>query len=185
MFRTVAARAWLFLVAFVGVVAAMDYLLVDYLISHGLEMKWYPIQIASLQLSIPLVGLTFMGVLIVAIAAWLNMSATVPIAVARELGHLETIRVLRAAGIALFFFSAVLFVPYIIGASVFWGQASVLTKAVPQLAGSIQGLFYFVQPAMIQDPLTEFVISQNAAALALVAVSGLVGYSQRRIKRAR
>ena len=163
----------------------MDYLFLDYLLSHGLELKSYPLEIGSLQFSIPLVGLTFMGVLVVAIAAWSNMLGTMPIAAARELAHLETVRILRAAGLAVFFFSAVLYLPYVVGASVFWIQMASLSGTIPQLAGSLQGLLDIAQPAMALDGLTKLAISQNAAAAALVAVSGLIGYTQRRIRRTR
>jgi len=178
-------RIWLSLLVFVAIVAAMDALLLNYLISHGLEPKSYPVQLAGYQISIPLLGLTFVGVLIVAIAAWMHMSTTVPMAAIREMSHLETIRIVRAAGIALFFFSAALFGPYIVGASGFWRQMSFLSKAVPQLADALQGLLYSVQPLMTLDALTKLAISQNAAAAAMVAVAGLVGYGQRGVRRTR
>ena len=163
----------------------LDYAFLDYLISHGLEPKLYLVQVAGLQFSIPLVGLTFIGVLIVAIAAWSNMSSRVPIAAAREMSQLESIRILRAAGVAVFFFSAVLFGPYIIGSSAFWRQVASLSRSVPQLAGSLQTVFNSIQPVMALDTLTKFAISQNAAAAALVVVSGLIGYGQRPVRRAR
>lgn len=181
--RTV--RTWLSSVAFVGIVAAMDYLFLDYLISHGLELKLYPLQVGGLSFSIPLVGLTFTGVLIVAIAAWSSMVGTMPITAARDLAQLEAIRILRAAGLGIFFFSAVLYGPYVIGASAFWIQIASLSRSIPQLAGSLQSLLNFAQPVMALDGLTKLAISQNAAAAALVAVSGLISYTQRRIRRTR
>jgi hypothetical protein len=92
---------------------------------------------------------------------------------------------LRAAGVALFFFSVVLFGPYIVGASAFWAQMSSIGRAVPQLADPVQGLFSSIQPAMNLDALTKLAVSQNIAAAALVAVSGLIGSLQRRIRRVR
>jgi hypothetical protein len=178
-------RNWLTALVFVGIVAVMDYALLNYLVSHGLEAKLYPLQVGSYQFSIPLLSLTFVGVLIVAIAAWRHMSGTMPISALKEMSQLEAIRMLRAAGLALFFFSGVLFGPYIIGASGFWTQTSSLGRAVPQLAAPLQGLLSFIQPAMVLDTLTKLAISQNAAAAALVAVSGLIGYLQRRIRRTR
>jgi len=181
--RTV--RAWLSMVVFVAIVAAMDYLFLDYLVSHGLEMKFYLLQLGSLALSIPIVGLTFVGLLIVAIAAWSNMIGTMPIIAARELARLESVRILRALGLAVFLFGAVLYGPYVIGASTFWMQMMSLSRTVPQLAGPLEGLLSFAQPAMVLDGLTKLAISQNAAAAALVAVSGIIGYTQRRIRRTR
>lgn len=183
--RTGSIRLWLALIAFVGIVAILDYFFLGYLISHGLESKWQLLQIGSLQLSIPLLGLTFVGVLIVAIAAWTNMASSMPIAAAKEMAQLDTIRILRAAGVALFFFTAVLFGPYVIGADIFWRQMMSLGRSIPQLAGSLQGLFDFVQPGMGWDSLTKLAVSQNLAAAALVAVSGIIGYGQRRIRRPR
>lgn len=185
MSRSGTARLWLSLIAFVGIVAVMDYFFLDYLISHGLESKSHLVQIGSFQFSIPLLGLTFVGVLIVAIAAWVNMASTLPIRTAREMTPLETIRTLRAAGVALFFFSALLLGPYTLGADVFWRQMESLGRSVPQLAASLQGVFDSLQPAMGLDPLTKLAISQNVAAAALVAVSGMIGYGQRRIRRPR
>lgn len=178
-------RNLLTMLVFVGIVALMDYLLLNYLMSHGLESKSYPLQVGGSQLPIPLLSLTFVGVLIVAIAAWHYMSSTMPISALKEMSQLETIRILRAAGVALFFFSAVLFGPYIIGAGSFWAQMSSLGKAVPQLAGPLQGLAYSIRPAMVLDAVTKLAVSQNAAAAALVAVSGLVGHFQRRVRRIR
>jgi hypothetical protein len=108
-----------------------------------------------------------------------------PISALKEMSQLETIRVLRAAGVALFFFCAVLFGPYIIGASSLWAQMSSLGRAVPQLAGPLQGVVSLIRPEMALDAVTKLAVSQNAAAAALVAVSGLVGYTQRRIRRIR
>jgi hypothetical protein len=176
---------WSILVVFVGIVAVMDYILLNYLMSHGLEAKSYPIQIGNNQLSIPLLSLTFAGVIIVAIAAWGYMSSTMPISALKEMSELETIRMLRAAGVALFFFSAVLYGPYILGASAFWAQMSSLGRAVPQLAGPIQGTLSSIEPAMNLDALTKLAVSQNIAAGALVAVSGLIGSLQRRVRRVR
>ena len=178
-------RNWFTLLVFVGIIAVMDYALISHLISHGLEAKSYPIQIGSYQLSFPLLSLTFLGVLIVAIAAWRYMSGTMPISALKEMSQLETVRMLRAAGVALFFFSAVLFGPYIVGAAAFWAQMSSLSRAVPQLAAPLQGLFYSIRAATNFDALTKLAISQNASAVALVAVAGLIGYVQRRVRRTR
>jgi hypothetical protein len=179
------ARKWLVLIVFVGIVAVMDYVLLNYLMSHGLETKSYLIQLGNNQLSVPLVSLTFVGVIIVAIAAWHYMSSTMPTSALKEMQQLETVRMLRAAGVTLFFFSAALFGPYIVGASVFWTQMSSLGRAIPQLAGPLQGLLSSILPAMNLDALTKLAVSQNTAAAALVAVSGLIGYLQRRIRRTR
>jgi hypothetical protein len=163
----------------------MDYALISYLISHGLEAKSYPIQIGNYQLPFPLLSLTFLGVLIVAIAAWRHMSGTMSISALKEMSQLETVRMLRAAGVGLFFFSAVLFGPYIVGASAFWAQMSSLSRVIPQLASPLQGLFSSIRPVTNLDALTKFAISQNISAVALVAVAGLIGYVQRRVRRTR
>ena len=185
MFRAGSSRKWLSLVAFVVIVAAIDYILLDYLMSHGLEPKTQVIHLGSLQFSFPIVGLTFVGVLIVAVSAWLYMVGTMPVSALREMASLETVRILRAAAIGLFFFTAVLFGPYILGSNVSEGALSSLSRVVPQLAGSLQGMFGFFQPAMTLDTPTKLAISQNAAAAALVAVAGIIGHSQRRIRRTR
>lgn len=179
------ARNLLTLLIFVGIVALMDYALLSYLASHGLDAKSYPVQIGSYALSLPLLGLTFVGVLIVAIAAWQYMSSTMPVTGLKEMGQLETIRVVRAAGIALFFFSLVLFGPYVVGASAFWAQMSGLSRSIPQLAPPLQGLVSSVRHWMDLDALTKFAVSQDAAAAALVLASGLIGYVQRRTRRVR
>jgi hypothetical protein len=166
-------------------VAVMDYSLISYLISHGLEARSYPIRIGSYEFSFPLLSLTFLGVLVVAIAAWRHMLGTMPISALKEMSQLETIRILRAAGIALFFFSAVLFIPYVIGASVFWAQMSSLTRAIPQLASPLQGFFSLARPVMNMDALTKLAVSQNVAAAAMVGATGLIGYLQRRMRRIR
>ena len=179
------ARNLLTLFVFVGIVALLDYALLSYLLSHGLEAKSYLAQVGSLTLNIPILGLTFVGVLIVAIAAWQYMSRTMPVATLKEMGQLETIRVVRAAGIALFFFSLVLFGPYVIGASAFWAQMSGLSRSIPQLTTPLQGLVSSIRPWMDLDALTKFAVSQDAAAAALVLASGLIGYVQRRTRRVR
>jgi len=185
MSRAGSVRTWLSLVAFVAIVAVMDYILLEYLISRGLEWKLQPIQVGSYQFPFPLVALTFVGVLIVATAAWSNISGTVPITALREMSQLETLRILRAAAVALFFFALMLFGPYMVGASAFWRQIASLSRVVPQLAGSFQTLFYTIRPVMALDALSKLAISQNVAAGALVAVSILIGHYQRRIRRTR
>jgi len=173
------------MLVFVGIVAAMDYVLLSYLASHGLEATSYPIHIGSYQFSFPILSLTFLGVLIVAIAAWGYMSGTIPISVLKEMSQLETVRLLRAAAVALFFFSAVLFVPYVVGAGGFWADMSSLTRVIPQLAGPLQGLFSLERPVMSMDALTKLALSQNVAAAALVGAAGLIGHLQRRMRRIR
>jgi len=185
MSRAGSVRTWLSLVAFIAIVAAMDYALLDYLISQGLDSKLQPIQIGSYQFSFPLIGLTFAGVLIVAIAAWSNISTTMPITTLREMSQLETVRILRAAAVALFFFALTLFGPYLLGTNVFWRQIASLSGAFPQLAAAFQGLFYAIEPAMALDAMSKLAISQNVAAGALVVVSLLIGHYQRRIRRAK
>lgn len=185
MSRARSARNWFTLLVFVGIVAVMDYVLLNYLISHGLEAKSYPMQVGSYQFPLPLLSLTFVGVLIVAIAAWSYMSGTMPITALKEMSQFEVIRMLRAAGVALFFFSAFLFGPYVVGASAFWMLMSSLSRAIPQLAGPLEGLLSTLRPVMALDALTKLAVSQNTAAAALVAVSGLIGYVQRRIRRTR
>jgi hypothetical protein len=178
-------RNWLSLLVFVGTVAVMDYALISYLISHGLEARSYPIQIGSYQFSFPLLSLTFLGMLIVAIAAWRHTLGMIPISALKEMSQLEAIRILRAAALALFFFTAALFVPYIVGASAFWAQMSALTRVIPQLASPLQGLISLARPFMNADDLTKLAVSQNVAAAALVGATGLIGYLQRRIRRIR
>jgi hypothetical protein len=173
------------LLVFLGIVAVMDYVLISYLLSHGLQAMSYPIQIGSYEFSFPLLSLTFLGVLIVAIAAWRYMSGTMPISALKEMSQLETIRILRAAAVALFFFSAVLFVPYVVGASGFWADMSSLTRVIPQLAGPLQALFSLARPVMSMDALAKLALSQNVAAAALVGAAGLIGYLQRRMRRIR
>jgi hypothetical protein len=163
----------------------MDYVLISYLVSHGLEAISYPVRIGSYQFSFPLLSLTFLGVLIVAIAAWVYMSGTMPISALKEMSQLETIRLLRAAAVALFFFSAVLFVPYVVGASGFWADMSSLSRVIPQLASPLQGLFSMARPVMSMDALTKLALSQNLAAAALVGAAGLIGHLQRRMRRMR
>jgi hypothetical protein len=170
-------------VVFVVIVAVTDYMLLDYLMSHGLEPKMQLVQIGSLQFSLPIVGLTFVGVLIVAVSAWLYTVSTMSVSALREMAPLETVRLLRAAALGLFFFTALLFGPYILGSNVLEGGLSSLSRTIPQLASSLQGLIVFFQPAMTLDTLTKLAISQNIAAAALVAVAGIIGHSQRRIRR--
>ena len=179
------ARIWLSSVTFVGIVAAIDYLLLDYLMSHGLEPKSQAVRIAGLEFSIPILSLTFVGVLIVATAAWINISSTMRVTTLREMSQLETARVLRAAGLALLLFSIVLFLPYIVGAGAFWAQMSSLSRSVPQLAGGLQGFLQTIEPIMKLDAVGKLAISQNAAAAVLVIVSGLIAHYQRRIRRTR
>jgi hypothetical protein len=178
-------RNWLTLLIFVATVAVMDYTLLGHLMSHGLESKFYTVHLGSYTLGIPILGLTFVGVLIVAITAWKHLSSTMPVAALKEMQQLGTMQVLRAASVAIFFFSAVLFVPYIVGASAFWVQMSALSRAIPQLAAPLSGLLSSIQSLMDLDALTKLVISQDTAAAALVVISGLMGYVQRRNKRAR
>lgn len=179
------SRKWLSLVAFVGIVAVIDYMLLDYLTSHGLEPKMQVVHIGGLQFSFPIVGLTFVGVLVVAVSAWLYMVSTMPVSALREMAPLETVRILRAAAIGLFFFTTLLFGPYILGSNVLEGGLSSVSRTIPQLAGGLQDMLAFFQPAMTLEALTKLAVSQNIAAAALVAVAGTIGRSQRRIRRTR
>jgi len=178
------ARTWLSLVIFTAVIAAMDYWFLSYLLPKGLESKMQQVQVAGVQFSFPLLGLTFVGLLILAAASWSNM-LSMPIATLKEMSQLEGMRILRAAGVSLFFFATMLYGPYVLGSNAFWGQMSALSRAVPQLTGSLQGLFYFLEPMMGLDVVAKFAISQNAAGAGLVLASGLIVYTQRRIRRQR
>lgn len=185
MSKRASSRKWVSLIVFVGIVAAMDYLLLDYLVSHGLEQKMQSIQIGSLQLSFHITQLTFAGVLIVAISAWLHIVTAMPISALREMSSLETVRILRAGSIALFIFSVVLLGPYFLGFTVFRSGASSLSNIFPQLDGVLQGMFDFSQSAMSLDSLEKMAISQNVAAAALAVVAWVVGRSHPQVRRKR
>jgi hypothetical protein len=185
MSKTRSHRFWLSSVLILMFAASTDCLLLDYLVAQGFEIKSQTLNISTLQFSFPLVLLPFVGLMLVTIAAWANISPAVPLAVAKETTQLESIRLLRAAGITIFCFSVTLYGPYVVGANAFWSLMSSLSGSIPQLGATLQDLFSSMQPAANWDLLTKFSVSQNAAGLVLVLVSILLSRGQRRIRRAK
>ena len=173
------------LAVFVGAVAAIDYLMLDHLLSHGLEQKMQSVQIGDLQFHFPIVALIFLGVLIVAVSAWLHMVGTMPVSALREKASIESARVLRAGAISLFVFSVVLLGPYMLGSGLFREGASSIGRTIPQLVGTLQGMLDTFQSVVALDSLTKMVMSQNMASATLVIVAWIIGHNERQIRRSR
>jgi hypothetical protein len=150
------------------VVFLLDWFYMIYITSHGFDVKAESFTIAGSSVSVPLQWLPVVGIIMVAFAAWYEVSARIFPRRGLDVDPLGGIRLLRAVAVSLALFIFVLYVPYLIGSNWFWARLSELSKSFSQIRIFSQSVLNIDESAMSLSPLWQYSVSQVLAAAAMV-----------------
>lgn len=166
-----------------AVIFLLDWFYLAYMTSKGFEPKTHEFVFGTFKLSIPIQWLPVVGVLLVSLVVWYEVSfAIFPRRVALEQDTLSSIRLMRAVVLSLAVFVSVLYVPYIIGSDWFWARLS-NASSISQIRDLGQSLLNTDQTLMRLDQIWQYSISQSAALLCMVLFALVFGRSPKRIRK--
>lgn len=158
------------------VILLLDWLLLVHLTAHGLALKVEEVRIASFSLQVPLQWLPIIGLIIVSLAAWYEVSSRIlPRWGGVKLDLLVKLRLARAALVSVVLFASVLYIPYVVGSNWFWTMMSGLSKSFSQLNSFALSMLRAEEPYMALNPLWKYSISQVLGAGTLMLVAAIFG----------
>ncbi len=171
-----------------GVSAAiflLDWFYLTYVISYGFEAKTQNFMLGSLVFSIPIQLLPVLGVLLVSLVGWYEVSERIiPRRAGPEVDPLARARFMRAIAFSIMAFVCVLYIPYLTGSNWFWAGVSRLGRGIPQFLG-LRALLNAQMPLMVLDPLWKYSLSQILATGAMIIVAWVFGRVAKRPRRPR
>jgi hypothetical protein len=161
----------------------LDWFYLDYITSHAFALKTREFALGTSRLSIPLQWMPIIGVVLVSLVAWYEVTSTIfPRRAGPELDPLSNLRLLRVVLISLGAFVCVLYIPYIVGSNWFWTRLST-ASGISQVHDFALSLLNTDQSAMQLDPLWQYSISQASALLAMMLAACVFGRAPRRMRR--
>ena len=170
----------------IGVTAAvflLDWFYLAYITSHGFTAKTSEFVLGSLKFSIPIQWLPVIGVVLVSLAVWYEVTAAIfPRRVALESDQLSNLRLVRVVVISLAAFVCVLYIPYILGSVWFWARMS-SASSISQIHDFALSLLNTDKPVMELNPLWQYSISQASALMIMILSASIFGRGTRRIRR--
>lgn len=168
------------------IIAALDWFYMFYITSYGLQVKIQNLELDGFKVGLPIQWLTIVGVFLVALVAWYDVSAKIfPRRGGPEIDPLGTIRLVRAIALSVIAFVLVLYVPYLLGSVWFWAKVSKIGRSLPQVLGVGGSLLNTQEPLMTMNPLWQYSISQALATAAMVFVAWLSARVARRPRKPR
>ncbi len=172
-----------------GATAAMlllDWFFLIYLTAHGFEAKAQELSLGGLSFAIPLDLLPVLGILIVSLVVWYEVSGRIfPRRTGLEIDPLARLRLVRAVAISIAIFVCVLYIPYVIGSNWFWARLSETGRSISQVHDFGQSLLPTVESAVSFYPLWQYSLSQVLATGAMVFVAWALGRVVRRPRKPR
>ena len=166
------------------VVLLADWFFLVYSTSYGFEEKIELITIGNLDVGVPIPWLPVLGVLIVSIVLWYEVTAQLlPRIGSAEAYPLIKVRLLRTVALALTFFVWVLFVPYLVGSSWFWTRLGEASMSVSQIRDFGQSLLNLSEPVMALNKLWGYSLSQILATGVMVLIAFTLGRVPRRPRK--
>ncbi len=166
-----------------AVIFLLDWFYLAYMTSKGFEPKIHEFAFDTFKLSIPIQWFPVVGVLLVSLVVWYEVSFTIfPRRVALEQDTLSYIRLMRAVIISIAVFVSVLYVPYIVGSDWFWARMSSLSS-IPQIRDLGQSLLNADETLMGLDQIWQYSISQFAALMCMILFALFFGRSPKRIRK--
>lgn len=168
------------------VIAALDWFFMFYVTSYNFEVKVQNISFGGFVLGLPVQWLPVLGVFLVTLVAWYDVSARIfPRRAGPDVDPMANMRLMRAIIFSFAAFVVVLYVPYILGSVWFWAKVSKVGRSIPQVLGPGRSLLAAQEPFMILDPLWQYSISQVLATAAMVFVAWLSARVPKRPRKPR
>ncbi len=164
----------------------LDWFFMVYSTAHGFEVKTQSLTLGGLNLQLPLQWLSVIGVLLVSLVAWYEVSAQIfPRRAGPEVDPLGNARIMRVIVFSLTAFVCILYIPYVLGSNWFWTEMSGAGRSVTQLRDFDLSLLHTQEPAMTLYPLWQYSITQILATSAMVTVAWLFSRTARRPRKLR
>ena len=166
-----------------AVIFLLDWFFLAYIESKGFGLKIHEFMLGTVKLSIPLQWLPVMGLVLVSLIAWFEVSfALFPRRAAPEQDTLSTLRLVRVILVSVAAFVCVLYIPYIIGSDWFWTRMSTASN-IAQLHDFAQSVLSTGKSVMGLDQIWQYSISQFASLLVMVSFAWILGRGSRRIRK--
>lgn len=165
-----------------AIILLLDWFYVLYITSHGLEIKAQALSIGSLTFSLPLEWLPVLGILLVSLVGWFDISGQIfPRRAGPEGDPLARVCLLRAITFSVMVFVCVLYIPYLFGSGWFWAGISRFTSF------HSFGLYFLrtQESLMAFNPLWKYSASQVLAAGAMIFTAWIFGRVVRRPRKLR
>lgn len=168
------------------VIAALDWFFMFYITSYNFEVKTQNLEVGGLTFAVPILWLPILGVFLVALVTWYEVSAKIyPRRAGPEIEPLTNARWLRAIAFSVVAFVCVLYVPYLLGSVWFWAKVSRLGRSIPQFLGVDRSLLNTEEPLMTLAPLWQYSLSQILATAAMIVVAWAFSRTARRPRKPR
>ncbi len=163
-----------------------DWFFMVYSTAHGFEVKTQNFPLGGFNLQLPLQWLSVIGVLLVSLVVWYEVSAQIfPRRAGPEVDPLGNARIMRVIVFSLTTFVCILYIPYLLGSNWFWSEMSGAGRIVTQLRDFGLSLLHTQEPAMTLYPLWQYSITQILATGAMVTVAWLFSRTARRPRKLR
>lgn len=164
----------------------LDWFLMLYSTAHGFEVKTQTLALGGLSLQLPLQWLPVLGVLLVSLVVWYEVSAQIfPRRGGPEIDPLAKARIMRVIVFSLTAFVCILYIPYLLGSNWFWTEMSAGGRSVTQLRDFGLSILHTQEPVMTLYPLWQYSIIQILATGAMVTVAWLFSRTARRPRKLR
>ena len=169
-----------------AVVFILDWFFLTYITSHGFELKRQELMLGSFSLSVPLQWLPVLGIVIVSLVVWYEVSVRIfPRRGGMDFDPLSTMRLVRAIVFSVTPFILFLYLPYLIGSNWFWARMSETSKGITQVRDFGLSLLRYDEAVMALNPLWQYSVSQVLAPAAMVLAAVAFARGARRVRKPR
>jgi hypothetical protein len=164
----------------------LDWFYVTYVTAHGFEIKTQQFALGGMQLSIPLQWLPVIGIILVSLVGWYEVSYRIfPKRGVLETDPLADLRLLRVIIFSVALFIFILYIPSLIGSNWFWARLSDTGKSISQVRAFGLSLLSTDESAMSLNPLWQYSLTQVLAAAALVFLTWAFARRPKRPRKVR
>ncbi len=164
----------------------LDWFFMNYATTHGFDPKNQPVAVGGFSFQFPLQWLPVLGVLIVALVAWYEVSERIfPRRSGPESDPLGNIRTIRAIALSLAAFILILYLPYLLGSGWFWTRMSDASRNVSQLRDFGLSLLHTEEPVIRWTPIWQYAAAQLVATAGMVTVAWFFSRTPRRPRKLR
>ncbi len=168
------------------VIFLLDWFYMVYTTTHGFDVKTQNLTFGGFNFQLPLQWLPVLGVLVVSLVAWCEVSAQIfPRRGGPEIDPLAQARIIRVIAFSVLAFVLVLYIPYLLGSNWFWTRTSEIGRSITQFRSVGLSLLHSQEPIMTMNPLWQYSITQILATAAMVTIAWLFGRAARRPRKPR
>lgn len=168
------------------VIFLLDWFFMTYVTTHGFVVKTQNFTLGGFNLQVPLQWLPVIGVVLVSLVAWYEVSAQIfPRRAGPETDPLANARIIRVIMFSVTAFVIVLYLPYVLGSNWFWTGINGMGRSISQFRDIGLSLLHRQERIMTLDPLWQYSLAQVLATAAMVSVAWLFARTARRHRKLR